>query len=114
MSRGPGRIERIVEQAFRADARRIWTVPELCGLVWPGHGCSFARKQRVSVLRAAHRVAERTGFQSWTPGLIRPVIVFAGPLASSCDVREALVRENDELERRISVALGFSKSQSNT
>jgi len=58
MSRGPGRVERQITDLFRvAGEARTFTVAELCADVFGGH--QPTRVQRISVLRAAHRVLAR-------------------------------------------------------
>lgn len=103
MSRGPGRVERIIEQAFVADGTKVWTVAELCQLIWPGLN-HVEHKHRVSVRRAAHRVTERVGFQAMTSVQIRSTVLFVGPSAPSFAIRAVLSRENEALQRRCASA----------
>ena len=57
MSRGPGRIERTVEQALR-DTDRSFTVEELAKLAYPGIG-RVEKKHRVVVLRGISNIQKR-------------------------------------------------------
>src|SRR4051812_21944990 len=78
MSKGPGRVERIIAAAFTANPTKVFTVEELTRLAYPGaySGEGFdemvawakvtgapeptiAKRHRVSVLRAARNVARR-------------------------------------------------------
>jgi hypothetical protein len=59
MSKGPGRVERIVEAAFAADPDNAFTVEDLCDKVYPGE--VIAKKHRVAVLRAAKQITKRRG-----------------------------------------------------
>ena len=79
MSRGPGRVERIIEKAFAAKPYHRWSVYPLCLLAF--HGAELApadseamlfvphqsirvsENERRSVLRAASNVARRRGWQ---------------------------------------------------
>jgi hypothetical protein len=62
MSRGPGRVEQIIEAAFRASPDDAFVVDELAALAF--HGINLPdKKHRVSVGRAARKVAARLG---WT------------------------------------------------
>src|SRR5262245_43296023 len=60
MSKGPGRIERAIEAAFKADPDNAFPVEDLCDVGFPGVGRA-EKKQRVSVIRAAKQVAKRAG-----------------------------------------------------
>jgi hypothetical protein len=62
MSRGPGRIERIVERVLQ-DADRSFTVEELASLAYP-HALEIEKKHRVAVLRALNTVRKRMLFVS--------------------------------------------------
>ena len=79
MSRGPGRVQRIIEKAFAAKPYHRWSVYQLCLLAY--HGAELApadneailsvphqsirvsENERRSVLRAATNVARRRGWQ---------------------------------------------------
>lgn len=67
MSRGPGRIERAIEAAFRAEPSRAFTVEALALVVFRGIN-RIEKKHRVAVLRAAHSVAERSGWRVMREG----------------------------------------------
>lgn len=64
MSKGPGRIERLIEGSFRANPDQAPTTEELAELVFPGAN-RIEKKHRVSVLRAGKKVCERLGEWSW-------------------------------------------------
>jgi hypothetical protein len=68
MSRGPGRIERIVEQTLH-DTDRSFTVEELAKLAYPTI-TDVQKKHRVAVLRAINKVAKQMliwTFRTYTP-----------------------------------------------
>jgi hypothetical protein len=77
MSRGPGRIERAISAAFAADPEGTLDVDALCRAAYPDEVFTWPRdfngerrppeKRRRSVLRAAHKVAERQGWK-WRRG----------------------------------------------
>jgi hypothetical protein len=58
MSRGPGRIERAIEEAFTANPSQTFTVDELVAIAYPGTD-EIEKKHRVAVVRAADKVAAR-------------------------------------------------------
>jgi hypothetical protein len=60
MSRGPGRVQRAIEAAFRASPQAAFAVEELAALAYPGTG-QIAKRHRVAVLRAADAAAGRMG-----------------------------------------------------
>lgn len=62
MSRGPGRVERIVEEAFRGSPDDAFLLDELAVTAYPGIN-QPDKKHRVSVGRAARKVAARLGWQ---------------------------------------------------
>jgi hypothetical protein len=57
MSKGPGRVEQIIEAVFAAEPDNAFTIEDLCDRVYPGE--PIEKKHRVSVLRAAKQVAKR-------------------------------------------------------
>jgi hypothetical protein len=58
MSKGPGRVERAIEDVFTARPDATFTVDELAAYVF--HGVNYVeKKHRVSVIRAADKVAQR-------------------------------------------------------
>jgi hypothetical protein len=59
MNKGPGRVEQIIEAVFAAEPDNAFTIEDLCDRVYPGE--LIEKKHRVSVLRAAKRVAKRRG-----------------------------------------------------
>lgn len=64
MSRGPGRIERAIEAAFRAEPLHVFTVDDLARIAYPGVNRA-QKKHRVAILRAARRVCERIYWFAW-------------------------------------------------
>jgi hypothetical protein len=65
MSRGPGRIERLIEAEFKANSSGTFTVDELASLAYAG--APVAKKHRVSVIRAARKAALRAHW-TWVRG----------------------------------------------
>lgn len=61
MSRGPGRIERAIEEAFVSNSSKTFSVEELCLVAYPGIN-RLEKKHRVATLRAAHKPARRLGW----------------------------------------------------
>jgi hypothetical protein len=59
MSRGPGRLERAIRAAFKAEPDNAFTIEDLCDRVFPGVN-RVEKKHRVSVIRAAKRLAKHT------------------------------------------------------
>jgi hypothetical protein len=59
MSKGPGQVEQIIEAVFKAEPDNAFTIEDLCDRVYPGE--PIEKKHRVSVLRAAKKVAKRRG-----------------------------------------------------
>jgi hypothetical protein len=57
MSRGPGKIERVVEQTLR-DTDRSFLLDELAMIAYPGINRP-EKKHSVAVLRAINKVADR-------------------------------------------------------
>ena len=62
MSRGAGRIEQAIEAAFAVEGV-CYKTDDLCKLVYPD--AIIERKHRVSVMRAAKKVCERTDWEIW-------------------------------------------------
>ena len=59
MSRGPGRIGRLIAEAFdTAERGKRFTTEALCRLAYPGID-RVENKHRVAVLRAAHNVLDK-------------------------------------------------------
>jgi hypothetical protein len=70
MSRGPGRIERAIGDAFQQHPQRSYTTDELVALAYPEVRW-IKKKHRVAVLRAARNVAPkyaRTAVAMGMPG----------------------------------------------
>jgi hypothetical protein len=58
MSKGPGRIEQAIADVFTRHPDRAFTVDELATFAFPGVNLA-EKKHRVSIIRAANKVAER-------------------------------------------------------
>src|SRR5258707_9380710 len=88
MSKGAGRIERLVEHILK-DTDRSFTIEEICRLAW-SDVASIEKKHRVAVLRAAKSVRKRLGLLEWTSerrhGLFEAPIRISAftPIISSC------------------------------
>jgi hypothetical protein len=57
MSKGPGRIERAIETAFRANPDGYFSVGDIAALAYPGEYINRAKRE--AALRAAQKVAGR-------------------------------------------------------
>ena len=65
MSRGPGRIERMIEALFTSAPSRTFSTDELVAAVYRGVN-RIEKKHRVGVLRAADKVGKRLGhWEKW-------------------------------------------------
>jgi hypothetical protein len=64
MSRGPGRIERVIEALFVSSPSRTFSTDELVAAAFPGVNRT-EKKHRVAVLRAADKVAKRRHWGKW-------------------------------------------------
>jgi hypothetical protein len=64
MSRGPGRIERAIETLFAAEPSRTFSTDELVKAVYRGVD-RVEKKHRITVLRAADKVAKRLHWAKW-------------------------------------------------
>jgi hypothetical protein len=83
MRRGPGHVERKIAEIFEANPDKAFAAGTLCLKVWPGAN-RIEHKHRVSVIRAASRIAEkikwtRTKFPDWCT--CAGIVVFVGPKA---------------------------------
>jgi len=58
MSRGPGKIERIIRAVFAAEPDNAFTTEDLCDRAYPGVN-RIEKKHRVAVLRAAQQLEAR-------------------------------------------------------
>jgi hypothetical protein len=63
MSRGPGVVERTIYAAFRDNPDSSYTTDELVMLAFPNDSRSL-KARRVSVLRAAHKIAEQVNWDT--------------------------------------------------
>lgn len=79
MSRGPGRVERAIEDAFTAHPGDYFGVAALCLISYKGIN-EPAKRHRVAVLRAADRVAARLGWIRLTSERPGGHVVYANPL----------------------------------
>lgn len=79
MSRGPGRIQRAIEDAFRQNPSATYAVDDLATLAYPGVN-RIEKKHRVAVLRAGAMAAEACGW--WYGQAERPghPVVYCNPL----------------------------------
>jgi hypothetical protein len=57
MSRGPGRIERVIETIMDAEPDNAFTITDLVTRIFPGEPA--AKKHRVMLLRAARTLLQR-------------------------------------------------------
>ena len=79
MSRGAGKVEQAIEAAFSMEGV-CYKTDELCKLVYPD--TTIERKHRVSVMRAAKKVCERTDWEMWEAATRGKPSVFVNP----CDL----------------------------
>jgi hypothetical protein len=71
MSRGPGRIQRVIADLVTAQPHGVWTVAQFCQLAYPKQ--RVEKKHRVAMWRAIHRIelgpvwqlTERTDTESY-------------------------------------------------
>ena len=78
MSKGPGRIERAVAEAFAANANGILSVDELVSIAYQGIN-RVEKKHRVATIRAADKVAARTGWAWWRAEMPGHPLVYYNP-----------------------------------
>jgi hypothetical protein len=92
MSRGPGKIERAIGQAFKAEPERTFGTDDLIAIAFP-HIDQVEKKHRVSVLRAARGACRWTGFVPFNrwPGV--PGEFMRRDLAEAADARRMAVAE---------------------
>jgi hypothetical protein len=79
MSRGPGRVERAIEQTFTDNPSAAFTVEELAAAAYPGLN-RVEKKHRVAVLRAADKVAGRLGWHKYVCERPGGHIVYCNPV----------------------------------
>jgi hypothetical protein len=79
MSRGPGRIQRAIEFAFKANPASTFAVDDLTTLAYPGIN-RIEKKHRVAVLRAAASASETCGW--WYARAERPghQVIYGNPV----------------------------------
>jgi len=63
MSKGPGRIERVIAETFERRPKETFSGGELAALCYP-EAPTIEKKHRVSVLRAADKVMARIGWRA--------------------------------------------------
>lgn len=63
MSKGPGRVERVILEAFGVSGRS-YTVEDLFYLAYPD-APTLERKHRGAIKRAASNVSAKTGWKTW-------------------------------------------------
>lgn len=73
MSRGPGRVERIIAETMQAHPNECFTVPDLAVLIYPEitEPWQVEKKHRSAILRAAKSVLSELGwgyFKASAPG----------------------------------------------
>lgn len=100
MSRGAGHVERKIADIFADNPDKFFAAGTLCQMIWPGLN-RIEHKHRVSVNRAASRIAEktkwtRTSMPSWTA--FKGVVLFVGPKAT--EVPDKLAEANNGCSRR--------------
>lgn len=78
MSKGPGRVERAIEQAFNETKGDYFTTEELFEVVYPD-AFSMERKHRVAIMRAVKTVCERTGWEIMRAEIRGNAAVFIKP-----------------------------------
>jgi len=81
MSRGPGRIERAIADAFKANPRRALGVEELARIAYPGLA-EVEKRHRVAIIRAADSVARGMGWRRLGGGPGVP-LAYRGPAAEN-------------------------------
>jgi hypothetical protein len=78
MSRGPGKIQRAIEAAFRAEPDNAFLLSEMCERVYPGVN-RIEKKHRVAVARAVRAIPQLGCWHRETLG--RELVIF-----DPCDV----------------------------
>jgi hypothetical protein len=65
MSKGPGRVQRIIAAAFAAEPDNAFTTTELCERVYPDENDPwFEKKHRIAVVRAAKKLPQLDHLES--------------------------------------------------
>jgi hypothetical protein len=82
MSRGPGRIERVIADAFTNNPSATFTVADLAASAYPGVN-RIEKKHRVAILRAAWSVYRKLGWTAMREDRLGGELVFC----NSLDVR---------------------------
>ena len=75
MSRGPGRAQRVIAEAFRSAPSQTFTVEQLILRVYPGVNRA-EKKHRVAVLRAADAICWPMGWARWRSNQQSNLIVY--------------------------------------
>jgi hypothetical protein len=94
MSRGPGNVERKIAKIFASNPDKWFAAGTLCEMIWPGAN-RIEHKHRVSVIRAASKIAEKTkwtktSLPAWTS--FKGIVLFIGPKAT--EMLEELAEAN--------------------
>ncbi len=79
MSRGPGRIQRAIEDAFRQHPSATYAVDELVLIAYPGLN-RVEKKHRVATIRAADAVAKDLGWQGIRAERPGQPVIYGNPL----------------------------------
>ena len=69
MSKGPGKVERAVQDLFESDPTGAWLIDDIVWHVWPDNDYPLPRSQLVSARRAAKNVAQRLDWDTWRSGI---------------------------------------------
>lgn len=69
MSRGLGRVQRCIAEAFEVEPSKRFTVEELAKLAFPGE--TIERKHREAVRRALKRLEPELSLQKYRAGVLR-------------------------------------------
>jgi hypothetical protein len=78
MSKGPGRIERAIADAFAANSNGILSVDDLVSVAYQGIN-RVEKKHRVATIRAANKVAARVGWACWQAEMPGHPLVYYNP-----------------------------------
>jgi hypothetical protein len=92
MSRGPGKIEQAIGEAFKSEPERTFGTDDLIAIAFPDIN-HVEKKHRVSVLRAARGACRWTGFVPFNRWLGVPGEFMRRDLAEAADARRMAVAE---------------------
>lgn len=104
MSKGPGRIEQAILQAF-AVSGVSYTVEDLFSLAYP-EAPSMERKHRVAIKRACANICAHTGWKTWRKDSRGGGYIYYDPcdVISYASARIKGMTASEQLYRRISGA----------